>query len=337
MTTTPVPPQGTTIIVGSSEAGKTTMLASAIAAWRPPGRKRGHDLKLFLDTSYAQGLLARAVVDLLRTATTRPDAGIQKTDGRTDYHVVVRATPVGAPSSAYDHALRIVDTPGEHVVGNDTAKRNTYGPQLHEAAKGAGTLILCVDLTRPDSEALFVGLCELIAGSATHSPAPPPSSRGLASIAARWFGQELPVGADQDQRWLPFERVLVVLTKVDEYAAQDPRVPARDRALQLNPIHCAVQAIGHPLYWLRQNLRPRAELAVVLSSAWGFDGRTGRPYAHVAREWAEAYPDHPAVRDRVIRDWKPFGVRSALVYATTGRVEGRVRRILPQHLRMLRG
>ena len=147
-------------------------------------------------------------------------------------------------------------------------------------------------------------------------------------------------GAQLGQRWLPWERLLVLLTKVDTFVeahAPELRCSPHQLAHRLDPVRQAVQALGLPLYWLKQSMPPGAEVAVGLSSAWGFDRRSGRPYRREASELLRQYPGSAAARDAVVRDWAPFGLRAALIYAATGVVQGGIRAIEPRHLTALAG
>jgi len=119
------------------------------------------------------------------------------------------------------------------------------------------------------------------------------------------------------KRQLPFKRVLVALTRIDPLIHEaiqalqnaseilSPLIPRslkpEELARRIDPVCLVLEQVGPVLGQIRSALAPEAELAVGITSAWGFE----------------------------LEPWVPFGVREALLFLADGCCEGPVTRVEP--------
>lgn len=277
-------PRNDILLLGPPGAGKTALLSSLSQACAVAGSAE-------LAVLPHEDLAALAG----EAEAYRQGAGDwQPTSETTSYAFQLRA-------GSEDFFLKVQDEPGGLLFPFSSARWDAL-PETEKRAYDAASLVLCIDATNPRSDLWCTSLPQILACLATPSgsliprlTAPPPA-RGAD------FPRLLTPG-----RQLPYQRVLVALTQIDDlvqealraYAAGyrqarawlPPPPSATELALQIDPFRLLEEHVGALLGQLHA-AAPTANLAVSLTSAWGLSG--------------------PG------RDWSPFGVREALLFLATG-------------------
>lgn len=298
-----VEPTGGGMVIGPPAAGKTTLIA---AMWQACSfRAEGEPYELFwrpsTDTERATrlaDLLRRAVDDVLRTNDSRKR--LEATDVDETYAFGVdglRPLRGWKTRRVFSLDLSFHDGPGGAMLGlEDTwTQMGPIRERMIRETSAASSLILCFDVNR----------------------------RHVRLLADR-LPQLLPLLIDRQDGRLRARRVLVLLNQVDtlcqRHAAGRDDVTALYLAERLDPVAHALEVMGvGALRAIRGAMRPDAELAVGLCSTWGFTA-SGRPLFdhHGTPLWGSELDR--GSEDDFLQQWRPFGVRDALVYLASGRV-----------------
>ena len=127
------------------------------------------------------------------------------------------------------------------------------------------------------------------------------------------------------------ERLYVEMNRSNPYQ-DDPYLTPDVIAQQMDPLGQAIECLGlQSLKRIRNAMRADAELAIGLTSTWGFKS-DGRPLVNNAGK-----PNFQTVHDRGADDdflaqWNPFGIRDALIYLATGKVSPTIHIVRPYDL-----
>jgi GTPase SAR1 family protein len=221
------------------------------------------------------------------------------------------------------------DLPGGEIFGSPGAdppllKRSARAKLWLQAARRASCLILCVDAMHPDRLRWEILLPQLIEDLSVSS------GRLIARLSR--LGQPDVPPALSPKRQLPYKKILVLLTKIDQVCAAVAsataanRLPAsrpifpflsrlvgrpREFAAQLDPVRLAEDRLGKAfLGQLRAAAAPDTCLAVGLVSAWGFGQSDAREQGG-------------------LEAWLPFGIRESVLFIATGEARQPVK-ALPQ-------
>lgn len=299
------------VLLGPSGAGKTSFLTSIgrAAASEP-------DIRIVPGRSLA-GLIGGIAVE----AGAQPPATLEPIS--VDFQMLT-ARESGAHGPAIAETgieVSALDTPGGALFGGRGFQRGPFADRCLGAARHATCLVLCVDGERSEPDIWRSAVLALVSWLATDSGLLVPRLASREREPWRDVPPEL-----LPQRFLRPARVLVLVTKFDavcERAVQQlgaggghsPFVLALDGlhgrtaaspfdvARLLDPVGTAEALMGaDSLGQLRNALAPGARLAVGLTSASG-----------MARGAARAR--------------RPWGVREALLFLATGRLEHPVERV----------
>jgi hypothetical protein len=244
-----------------------------------------------------------------------------------------------------------------------------------EKVAGSRHLILCVDASAPRSDLWRTYLPRLVGKLVEGRPeGPVGAEESTADVSSedqeswrvklrRFWGrgprnQVVRRRARSIGHGLPFERVLVLLTKMDQFAADalDQLTEARDwlnkqptanresthaslvhlteltpedLLRRLAPVDQAREILGASLLQrIRSAMSPSTQIAVGLSSAGGFK-RDGHPFFG-----SKGTPERllGVSQEDVLRHWVPFGVREAMLFMATGEPNHLVELLTPEHL-----
>lgn len=311
------------VLLGPSAAGKTSFLLAAGRTLQLP--ERGGPEVGMIPVGPATMALGGAV----RSITLRqPLAQPTVVPWRCTFDLQWRVGSNGyrPPAAAQSVAFTFVDGPGSALFG-----MNVGGTWPLDTAGRPGHAELLDEARRADSVALFFDAME------------PGTDRWLTTLPR--LIAELAAVTNGGGRALPFARVLVVVARFDTLCedaldtlcatqghprhglesgvAEDYSIVARlagyrpgDLALAFDPLRQARELVGEAvLETLRQMLAPRAQLAVVLTSSGGFDAASGEPFLDLAG-WPRA--DTGQSGEELLRRWRPFGVREALLFLAFG-------------------
>lgn len=299
------------VLLGPSGAGKTSFLTSIgrSAAGEP-------DIRVVPGRSLA-GLMDGIAVEVgaQPPATLEPIA--------VDFQMQT-AQESGARRPAIAETgieVSALDTPGRALFGGRGLQRGPLVDRCLGAARHATCLVLCVDGDRPEPDTWRSAVLELVSRLATDSGLLVPRLASREREPWRDVPPEL-----LPQRLLRPARLLVLVTKIDAVCERAVRQLGADRghspfvlalnglhgrtaaspfdvARQLDPLGTAEALVGaDSLGQLRNALAPGARLAVGLTSARG-----------MARGAAQAR--------------RPWGVREALLFLASGRLEYPVERV----------
>ncbi len=272
---------------------------------------------------------------------TQRGRAFQATDQPEVHRYGVTVTEQGStwrPPTALSAELEFRDGPGGGLVPSEEEERQGQdGPleweqALLEAGRDAEALALCVDPLTPQRNRLARRMPRLIGEFATERPARQQVLTVRHRIM-RMLGLARDAGSGQRREIrLNCERFLLVLTKADllvthhfDRAEARVRPGARpvDIARRIDPVRVAWRELGGTLLnQIRFHLPKDAQFAVALTSAWGFDPRTGRPLMDV--DGAEPHLQAGEDRAELYKYWLPFGVREASLFLVAGRLEGPV-------------
>jgi hypothetical protein len=348
-TSGPLAPQTTRcVLMGPSKVGKTTLIDSFDQACSSPfdpddrfrlefigGRGTGDLAALFHQTVMDESSYI--------APTQRPvsyEASITATEAKTFWrptrqhaaHFVFHDGPGGA--------LFPAEKDEEHFRQRHEAREDhqLWERQLIEDGRLASTLVLCVDATKPQPDLVYRYMRNILANLGRPYQPELIEPWGYRMLKALRLARALP--APKAETRIPTRRFLLLFTKVDqlvdavvdwpEDAPRDfePPTPAQ-LASRLGPVQLACQLLDESnLLRIANALEPDAELAVGLTSAWGFNPFTGRPFMEA---------DNPVglssqSRSRRFLNWRPFGVREALLFMVTGIARQPVQRVDPRTL-----
>jgi len=317
-------PKHDCVLLGPSGAGKSSFLSALLRACQGD-IQGGFSLSLFPGEALAElaGEAARFVAGGSNAITPT------KEPVSYDFQLDVRA-----PGSNDPLSLEVVtrELPGRELFGPPEGEppplsRSTQARLWLQAARRASCLILCVDSMATDRLRWEILLPQLVESLAV-------SSGRLIDRLSRSGQSDLPPVLSP-KRQLPYTRILVLLTKIDEACtaatsailSQGPPAPEpispvlanlarrpRDLAEKLDPIRMVEDRFGTALLGqLRAAAAPEVRLAVGLASAWGFGGSA-------------------ATRTRgasALERWSPFGIREALLFLATGEARHPVAELTP--------
>lgn len=295
-------PRNDCVFLGPSGSGKTALLSAFGWAGTPD------------PDADPQPLALGSLADLV-TRAERGRAGSEDwpaSEGVTTYSLQVRLRSSTAPV-----LMTIQDSSGR-LLFPFSEDAWTALPGETRLAFQARCLVLCVDAVDPQPgawlEALPRILAQLVQPTGSFSSRPSPARSPRNAGFPRLLTPELQ---------LPFERVLVALTRTDRLiaAAQEHlgaavssgrltlrRAPSRtELALHLDPVLLLVERLPQLVGLLRPALASDAQLAVGLTSAWGLEA---------AEE----------------RRWRPFGARECLRFLIDGRCAAPVAALVPNCL-----
>jgi hypothetical protein len=230
--------------------------------------------------------------------------------------------------------------------------------RMEHAMVGATSLVLFVNAAKPDVTLIQRAFPSVIEKLRTEVGVPPPRPptwrRWLSRLPLLRSSRLLDTATRQRtfERRLDLKRVLILLTRIDVLAADAVETLRRGVSLgesrarhlapgswtpqqlaeAIDPVAQARSLLGPILLNLvRDAIPPQATLAVGVCSAGGFEpsaqgmpllGRGGQPLRQFAGE----------SEDDLVRRWRPFGVREALLFVTQGRAGGTVREVTPRDL-----
>lgn len=313
------------IVVGPANAGKTTLLLSLQQACLQDG---SDEFNLdFVPESESTLALSKLSTDFLFRGKT-PQASREIAEYA--FRIFVENRHRQEPE--YYCKMSVTDGPGGYLLPSERTGVPRNLPEwqkLLAAAQGARSLVLCVDACKPSLEVLHNGLPKFI------------------------------LDVKAGNRKLPQQRILLLLTKFDRVIAEFTKqagnwadelgrrgrdIPAAlspfggigSRPLtpsimadRLSPLGQAQAQLGQILTLLRSSLHAHATLAVGLCSAFGFSELT---YAHSTSEWREQRPYGDRSVAEKLREWRPFGVREALLFLSADAVRHPVQLVPPRTL-----
>jgi len=330
---TPVAPAGTApgwgsqprlrcTVIGPSKVGKSHLLDSCDQACADPA---AYDLPVQLE--FLGATMTKAEGSFL----------LAPTDDVSVYEADLTATwpaTFWRPEKRMGLELRVTDGPGGALFPTADDRVNPNLPKwerdMLDGSRQADALVLCVDSTKPELDRISRFLRDILAKVAERQPvsAPslPPGHRLLKALGRAFDPPPDPL------RRIQARRFLLLLTKIDrlvsapldgapQWSGKGP-VP-RDLARSLSPLALACELVdASNLMRILAALKPDAELAVGLTSAWGFN-EAGYPF--MEDDSPVRLSTQPA--DRKSSDWRPFGVREALLFLLEGRTGGPVERV----------
>jgi hypothetical protein len=298
-------------IIGPSNAGKTTFLVALQQACLQSGEDE-FDLDFLADNEQTLQLL-RLASDLLFDGLPMASSSEVVTYA---FRVQVKDRRCSDPE--FDCSMCVTDGPGGHLLPQERGARGRDSSEwdsLIAAARGAHSLVLCVDASAPQLAALYCGLPELI------------------------------TAMKQGERRLPHRRVLLLLTKIDliidafvhsaRGSQQDRMRPGRvDAGYQesatiarmLSPLGQAEALLGKIVEMIRAGVRSDAVFAVGACSALGLQA--------LQTASRRKRGGLPSVAER-LATWSPFGVREALLFLAAGDIRHPIERVPPRGQRAM--
>jgi hypothetical protein len=334
------------ILIGPSGSGKTSLVGSFEQAVSAPARDH-LELRLNARNDACQEILSSALGRLLDetkelTSTTGAEDLAFTLEVQPRYRAinVLMADAAGAAMFRGDNA---------HML--EQQERNII-ESLSGAWRNADCLLLLIPAVRdeavsriPISMEISQGLSYLTRKMMRNQPVAPPPAR---SWLQRWFGR--PAAAVPAAPRLPFKRVLILITKADVVAQKlvdeftqwraEQRAPnayptpcplppslekrsqvtAREVAEAMEPVGTARRILSEKvLNQLLKDVAHDCTVAVSFVSVKGFS-RDGYP---IANQRGQAIPpDNQPMssqwRDKVVREWTPWGLRAGLYFLATG-------------------
>ncbi|HVR99887.1 MAG TPA: hypothetical protein VMW27_24900 [Thermoanaerobaculia bacterium] len=329
------------VLMGPSKAGKTTLIHSFDQACSSP-----FDPDDPFRLEFIGGRGTKVLAELAGRTVMEEDYGIEPTDRIAHYEASITVTEAKTFwRTARQHVAHLAfrDGPGGALFPTEPDETRfsdlaVWEEELIRDGRGAGALVLCVDATDPKPDLVSRYMRNILANlGQRYQPdlVEPPGYRMLKALhLAR------PVPALKKERRIPPRRFLLLFTKVDQLvdAAVDwpedappefePPRPVQ-LASRLGPVQVACELLDESnLLRIANALQPEADFAVGLTSAWGFNPFTGRPFME------ENNPVGPSNQSRSRRflNWRPFGVREALLFMVTGKARQPVQRVDPRTL-----
>jgi len=321
---------GRCVLVGPSNAGKTCTLIALGAACYVRAEENDHELALLGDNPSDNKVLDEHKSKWIGDGIEPP-----ATEARRSYGVEIHTRTRGRwfrRAVEVVTALHCVDGRGGTLFPSEADR--SHG--LHDArahtelcaqAREASVLVFVADALQPGAD-LFDTHLQSILDAVAETLASETLSQPLGVRALQYLG----LGERQNharRKRLRASRVLLLLTKVDELAAQISDQLATQGvtasplkvAKVLDPVGLAIERLGErPLRQLQRATGRSAQFAVGIASASGFHEETGDTFFR----WAEG-----RAKDERIKAWRPFGIREALLFITVGESGGPVRRVDP--------
>ena len=334
------------ILIGPAASGKTSLVGSFEQAVSAPSKDH-LELRLHAANDACQEVLSSALSRLLdegkaQTSTTASEDlafTLEVRPNRRSMNVLM--------ADAQGHSMFTGNN--RHMAGVD--ERRTI-ETLEREWKSADCLLLLIPAERdeadsavPISQEVSQGLSHLTRKMLVrHIPAPPQTP----SWWQRLFGTN--AATPENSPRLPFKRILILITKADlvaqsllddyhhwqveqrdpnGYRAECPlpaalqarkNLTARDVAEAMEPVSSARRILTEKvLNQIVKDVRDDCKVAVSFVSVKGFS-RAGHP---IANKIGQAVPPPGEAmsrqfRDKIVREWNPWGLRAALYFLATG-------------------
>ncbi|MBI4853509.1 MAG: hypothetical protein HY819_17080 [Acidobacteria bacterium] len=317
------------VIMGPSQTGKTSiLLAIGQACYQPVSDS---DIKLkFIPKGNTAILMKNAIRAIAKEG---PDQGLTKrTREVSDYPFQINVSAkaqslLGPPIKTFLH-MNIKDGPGGALFDGElkeemSAPINNFHEELIKEVKDSRSLILCINAVEPTVDVLMANLPQLI--DKMRSPVPianKVSARFKPIESLKQFIKQLkpkdpltqPNEFEQVEDVLNIDRFLILLNKIDVILSKEHR--PLDIAKRVSPIKQAVEILGVSfLNEIQQALKPDAKFAIGISSAWGFHPTNGKPLVDGRGRIGKMSVE---TGDEMLKLWRPFGIREAIFFITTG-------------------
>lgn len=319
------------VMIGPSASGKTTLLTAIKRACDLPTQD---GLNLEFIPEAATAVLIRNAIDRIINRRGAHEATRGTHQYPFEIHVTGKATNFWSGPLEADLRVVMNDGGGEYILPPDDDENEVnrqHRARLIEAALGATSMILCVDVTKPGTTLLEKELAISFADMSRPVPFHSPVHWGE-RVMNRLQRRPAPRPRMRTKRCLNVDRFLLLLTQVDKLCYQlTPSVERTVRfAEMIDPVEQARDILGVPiLKTIHRMLKPGARLAVGVISAMGFHPVTGDPFADV-----DGKPLNLASEsgEDILRRWTPYGIRDAIYFLATGECRGTVKEVLPEHL-----
>lgn len=310
-------PKHDCILLGAAGAGKSSFLSVLGRACQGEERE---DLKVAVSPGAALAALAGEAARLVAGGAGEMEATTEPASYDFQLMVETRTTEL--------LHLEVIaqDLPGGEIfglsAGEPPPKRSARAKLWLQAARRASCLVLCVDAMQPERLRWEILLPQLIDDLSV-------SSGRLVARLSRLGQHDVPPMLSP-KRQLPYSKILILLTKIDQVCAAVTSATAANRsttgkpvppilsrlahrprqfATQIDPVCLAVDRLGGTfLGQLRAAAAPDTSLAVGLVSAWGF-------------VTSDAAPS--------LETWLPFGIRESVLFIATGEARQPVKALTP--------
>ena len=318
----------TCIMMGPAKSGKTfLLLALGRACYLPTN----DDLELGFVPEESVAELMEYAVEII-TGEKRMEASRKANDYSFEIRAKAVTPDILGRKKRINAALNLTfsDGPGGALFPEEVDQAmktdvERWQPKLVADARGATSLIFCVDATAPSLTLLEKRLPRLIAKMTFQQRMEETEEPNIWDRLRR----RPPQISFIQRQCLNVDRFLILLTQIDKLCA--PHEKPRLMAEMIDPIEQVKETLGLPLLKMIQSaLKPSAKFAVGVTSALGFNPINGRP---LADQFGVPRKASMEGKDEVYRRWTPFGVRDAIFFISTGRPVGSVRLIKPEDLR----
>jgi len=282
-----------TIILGSSGAGKTSLVAAIQAAAQAPSPDRIR--VAVIDASEPTNLLWTKFNSMVLKSGACPQVATENVQG-IDFILGVEKRPLislGSSPPPTRAVFQLLDVPGGMVLGDILeASEQSLQPfqqemldKILEHMRTASSAIICVNINESRAaNNLFIYLPNLILRA------------GIDSL-----------------RW---SRVAVILTRCDEFVLKTGQGAVRLLEDQMDPATQLFKYSGESVWRQLRQQMPEAEFAVGWSSIYGFlpDGS-----ANYNSETQGLLASGPSYDPRHTRDnWQPYNVLDPFIFCATG-------------------
>ena len=309
------------VLFGPPGAGQTSLIAAFPRAAAVGGQLGVIPLPSLVELA-ARAMAAHRGSGPPLTSTERP----------ASYGLQLRLPDGPSADGSSQVEIQLRDWPGRWLFPDAAAAPEVRSRRIErfvEEAREAACLVLCLDAQNPRrglDDGLLPVLLSRLAVSAGSLVPRLSSSNGHGGLPPVLTPRLV----------LPFERVLVLMTKADllcgeliESLSAAAKLPGsvleataarltrtvRDAGLSLDPLRLAEESLDDLLASLHSALRPEAALAVGLASSRGLDDREIEPAAgDPARTAGAPSESTPPV-------FPPFGLLESLLFIATGRAQ----------------
>ena len=291
-----------TIIIGPTNSGKTTLISAfkcVCSQYRP-------NQKYTLSWLYGSSENAKATKNLIKKPVQVIMGSTQQegTSKVEEYTFIVEGhknhSSKGDP--LFSIPFHVFDGPGGAIFSTDSRTLDAQADHretLVEALSKSDNLLICFDSNARNIELAQLSIDNL-----------------------RGEIKELMPKA----RYLPFQRVLILLNKIDSLcrdtlrARGEREMSAKDLADIIDPFAQARHLIGQPLLDdLFKSIHPKAKLAIGVSSAWGFKP-DGSPLFKKTGDAVKAPQGEDVDTNDFLEMRAPYGLYEALVFLAKGEV-----------------
>lgn len=333
-------PDGNCVLIGPSLAGKTTVLQALDQACSCPSDPNDR-----FRLEYIGGEMTKDHEELTQLGprtVTEVGHKIMNTERNKHYEAWITATEERTfwrPERQHIAHLKILDGPGgalfpTEITEKDFSKHMAgFESELIKVGQFAGTLVFCVDAKDPRLALLTRFMSRILANLGRPYQRRPEAPLGYRLLRKLRLAREVPPPAMG--RRIEASRVLLLLTKIDQLVSDKPHwsqkaVPGYSPptpalvAAGLSPLDVACELLGEAtLLRILNTLKPEAQFAVGLTSAWGFNPFNGKPFVK------DDNPISISTKDpsRNLLNWRPFGIREALLFITTGEARRPMERV----------